>query len=177
MGHKNMKKIYIIFMISLTLFGCSANQMPVQQISQTNTVSPAAPVKNAESVCEDVLNAINNRDKAALFDMFSGYSKSAYDIDTEIDRFFDSFSGKIVSVDPKYKDRINNDMSWENGQMINYWIEPCISGIITDTNKQYELHFCFRVVYKDDISREGLMYLSLYEPNNPDALAKIGGLD
>ena len=173
----NIKKC-IAFVTLLFLTGCSNSQIPNNQPTTSSNISQAnLQYREPEAICEDVLKAIDNRDKEKLIDMFSVNAKNTYDIDAETQKFMSSIDGKIVSVDQRYKNRINDDMSWENGQLINYWIEPCISGIITDTNKQYELHFCFRVVYKDDITREGLMYVSLYEPNNPDALAKIGGLD
>ncbi len=125
----------------------------------------------AQQINNEVMSCIENDNSEALKEMFCKKVLDAYpNIYDDIERFFEFIDGNIVS----YKKPIySEDGSKKDGEWIKYRSDPQIYGIITDTNKEYNLIYYNILVCKDDPDRIGISEMVITEEDT-NLSCKIG---
>lgn len=113
--------------------------------------------------CEIIMEAVQNKEKEPIKELFCENAKDNYDLDTELDGFFNFIDGNIVSYDePKTEnvssssDENGTDESFNNGY---------ISNILTDTGNVYTISIYTFSVYKKHPNFVGIVTLSIEDQN------------
>ena len=104
---------------------------------------------------EEIMGYVVKKDKEGLKSMFSKYVTENYDLDKEIDEFFEFIDGEIVSYDEPDGDGTGGHYSSDESRRIRKlggWIE----NIKTDRGKTYSISFLSYYVYNSNKDKVGI---------------------
>ena len=160
-----MKKIMIVFIILIILLnfsGCSASE----EISKD--------YQYIENISNEIIRCFNERDNMALSCLFCNDVKSNYNLEEDIAHAFENYNGKAISYN--ITDKSAAEVSIRNGDYVKKLFIPHIENIVTDTEKQYTIGYSIYSVYENNINREGVVVIALYDGND-NLIATIGDIE
>lgn len=169
-----MKKVIAFMLVlanMLSMLACSA------YIQDSNEYDPHKynPQQEAiynEETLKEILKCFDNKDADSLIDMFSEAVKSQYDLESQIEKAFEIYSGKSVS----YGDIINGGYKYENtdhGICIEKSIYAYMENIKTDNNEVFTISIIQWVISDINTNELGLSKIFLCDENHIK-LAVIG---
>ncbi len=159
MNNNIIKVIIIIGVISLlstTFMGCSEAQLKV-----------ISSEKIAKENCETILSSLDTGDKEGLKNLFCNTVKSSSELDAQIEAAMDFYEGKTVSYDNILSSETGSN---RDGKIVEKTINPAIRGIVTDTNKKYEIKLYIYIICAEDLDREGVTKISIESDDGEECI-------
>ncbi len=114
--------------------------------------------KHAKELSEEVVEYINNDDVEGMKELFCEYYQNNFELEEEIEEFFDSIDGKIISYEFEYSGEIGSirDGKWtKQSSLID------LDNIKTDSDNEYHIFISEYLVYKEDKMKEGVFDFEL----------------
>lgn len=140
--------------ISFIIYGTMAVYFVVKHISLDRTI---------EKQCDIIIEAVQNKEKEPIKELFCENAKNTHDLDAELDTFINFIDGNIVSYNDSYgttgyfsskKDGL--EYSHERGY---------IYSIQTDTGNEYKIYVHSFYVCEKDSDFVGIIDLSIRDYN------------
>lgn len=155
-----MKKIFLIALIIfliLTLTSCNLNiSDKTKQISNDKS--------------KEIIRCFDEKDIDGLKNMFCNEIINSHDLDTEIQRAFNMYSGTSVSYNLFYG---GNAGTWDHGTCVDEHITPQIRDLKTSNDKMYRIVRHEYLIYKENENCIGITYMRIFDEST-DEMIEIG---
>ena len=138
--------------ICVLLQGCTKEE---SDDNSTEEKEYKTPLMMASRQGEEIMGYVVKKDKEGLKSMFSKYVTENYDLDKEIDEFFEFIDGEIVSYDEPDGDETGVvDSPDESGKIKR--IGGKIKNIKTSKGRNYSIYFNNYYLYNPNKDRVGM---------------------
>ncbi len=162
---KKLRFLTITLICALCLSGCKFISRLAQLPEAIDDSLSAGRTASAQA--DIIIEWLKTGESEELKEQFCEWTAENYDLDAELEAALEFIDGNITDYGEK-RYLSYSQQSIREGRIVFTDVSPDIVEIITDTGKEYKIHFHANVIYKKKPEYVGITYMTIIEEEDSE---------